>query len=225
MQGVMNLMIVEDDPRLHDLLVRVLSDEAHVVARARTLAEARLVLRERRHEVLVLDRMLPDGDGLELCDEIRRAGDLTPILMLTARGEIDDRVKGLRAGADDYLVKPFEIEELLARIDALARRARLTSTTTVGELEIDRIRREVRVRGAKVDLTAREYSLVACLAEHADQPMSRADLLSKVWGLSFDPGSGVLEVHISRLRDKLGDCSHVVETVRGTGYKLKTSRA
>ncbi len=218
----MHVLLVEDDPRLHDLLGRVLSDESHQVSRAKTLAEARALARQQRHDILVLDRMLPDGDGLALCEELRSAGDLIPILMLTARGEVVDRVEGLRGGADDYLVKPFEIEELLARLDALARRARLTAVQTVGELTLDRITREVHVRGEKIDLTARELSLLACLAASADRTVSRADLLLKVWGLAFDPGSGVLEVHVSRLRDKLGQHAGLVETVRGAGYRLKT---
>jgi len=220
----MHVMLVEDDPRLHDLLGRVLVDESHEVSRAKTLSEARALISQHRHDVLVLDRMLPDGDGLSLCEELRSAGDLIQILMLKARGELDDRVGGLRGGADDYLVKPFEIEELLARVDALARRARLTSIQTVGDLTLDRIKREVRVKGEKIDLTARELSLLSCLADNADKTVSRADLLAKVWGLSFDPGSGVLEVHVSRLRDKLGEHSGLVETVRGAGYKLRISR-
>jgi DNA-binding response OmpR family regulator len=219
----MQVLIVEDDARLNELLMRVLSEESHTVDRAKTLEEARARLAAGRHDAVILDRMLPDGDGVDLCEELRRAGNVVPVLMLTARGEVCDRVRGLRAGADDYLVKPFEIEELLARLDSIVRRARLASVTSVGSLELDRIRREVRVHGTRIDLTAKELSLLACLAETPDAPVSRAELLSKVWGLAFDPGSGVVEVHVSRLRDKLGDHAFVVETVRGTGYRLRSS--
>jgi len=215
-------LIVEDDIRQRALLARVLSDAGHETSEAGSLEQARKHLRERRHEVLLLDRILPDGDGIVLCEELRHAGDSTPILMLTARGDVADRVTGLRAGADDYLMKPFEIDELLARMEALSRRAVEPPVSRIVDLELDRVRREVRVAGVLIALTAREYTLVAYLAEHKGEALSRIDLFTRVWGLVADPGTGVLEVHVSRLREKLGDRKDIIETVRGVGYRLKS---
>jgi DNA-binding response OmpR family regulator len=218
------VLIVEDDPQLAGLLGRMLGEEGYASDLCKTLAEAREKASSGAYDVVVLDWMLPDGEGLLLCEEMRRAGVFTPVLMLTARGEVHDRVLGLRTGADDYVVKPFDIDELLARIFALTRRAARAAVFRHGELEIDRLAREARVQGARLDLTQREFSLLARLADDVGRAVPRAALFEGVWHLRFDPGSGVLEVHVSRLRDKLGDYAWMVETVRGVGYRLRTER-
>jgi DNA-binding response OmpR family regulator len=220
----LNVLIVEDDLHLSQLLSRVIVEEGGS-ADACALGEEGL----RRavagsYDVMILDWMLPDRDGLSVCQELRRTGALTSILMLTARGEVQDRVRGLKAGADDYLAKPFEIDELLARLGALARRSRAGVVVTFGDLTIDRIARRAAACGSPVDLTAKEFDLLEQLALHPDQPVARASLLCAVWNLRFDPGSGVLDVHVSRLRDKLGRTAWMIETVRGLGYRLRTAR-
>jgi len=216
-----NVLLVEDDPSLAEFLSRVLLEEGATCTACGTLAAARAASRGGAFDVIVLDWMLPDGDGLALCSELRAALDTTPILMLTARGETPDRVVGLRAGADDYLVKPFDVEELLARLDALVRRAAFAASLTVGPLVIDRLMRRATLDGVALDLTLREFDLLLRLAVEAGRTVSRASLLQSVWRLTFDPGSGVLDVHLSRLRDKLGAHAWMVQTVRGAGYRLR----
>lgn len=222
----MRALIVEDDPGLGDFLSRVLEEEGHVVTLSATLADARSQVALGNSDIVLLDWMLPDGDGVSLCTEMREARNATPILMLTARAEIADRVHGLRAGADDYLVKPFELEELLARIDALIRRCRMLSQLVViGEVSLDPIARTVSIRDECLELTSKEYGLLLRLATAPNCVVDRATLLADIWNLKFDPQSGILDVHMSRLRDKLGDCAWMIETVRGSGYRLRTTRA
>jgi DNA-binding response OmpR family regulator len=217
----MRILIVEDDPRLGALLVRVFSEEGAEVELCVT-ATSGIRRAVETFDIILLDWMLPDGDGLGFCETVRQANVLTPILMLTARGEVPDRVAGLRAGADDYLVKPFDVEELLARVSALVRRSQQLGSLSLGELVIDRLQRRCTVRGAPLDLTVREYELLVRLAAANGTPVSRAALLRDVWRMDFDPGSGVLDVQISRLREKLGKESARIETVRGVGYRLRT---
>jgi DNA-binding response OmpR family regulator len=220
----MNVLVVEDDTQLANLLERVFREEGHDVALARDLAHAQTALANGSFELVVLDWMLPDGDGLELCAELRDRKPQLAVLMLTARGEVQDRVAGLRAGADDYLNKPFEIEELLARVQAVLRRVNQGWVSRVGGLEIDRRTQAVQAAGARLNLTAREYALLVRLADAPDVCVSRSQLLADVWNVSFDPGSGVLDVHLSRLRDKLGEYAWMIETVRGQGLRFRTSR-
>lgn len=215
------VLVVEDDPPLADFLERALKDEGMDTTLCGTVATGIEMGSKQPFDVLVLDWMLPDGDGISVCTTLRARGNTTPILMLTARGEVHDRVTGLKSGADDYLVKPFELEELLARLDALVRRSAYASVVKMGALEIDRLGRRVMLGDKALDLTSIEYRLLVRLASEAGSAVERAALLSDVWGLKFDPGSGIVEVHISRLRDKLGDASWMVETVRGTGYRLR----
>ncbi len=220
----MRVLIVEDDPTLGEFLVRVMAEEGDVPELATTMTKGLERARSVEHEVIILDWMLPDGDGPTFCDSLRRAGVLTPILMLTARGELGDRVTGLQSGADDYLVKPFEVEELLARMAALVRRSAQLAEIKVGELVIDRLRRRCTLGGNVLDLRSREYELLLRLAIAGSEAVSRATLLADVWNLGFDPGSGILDVHISRLRDKLGTEAWRIETVRGIGYRLREKR-
>lgn len=221
----MRILVVEDDEQLAELLDRLLRDDGHAAVVCSTLKAAReQVSSSDGFDVIVLDRMLPDGDGIELCESLRGRPGAPPILMLTARGEVQDRVAGLRTGADDYLTKPFEVEELLARLEALHRRTQPSWTTSVGELEVDRRAQIARLAGKRLELTAREYALLARLADCPDEAVSRATLLADVWNMTFDPGSGVIDVHVSRLRDKLGAAAWMIETVRGVGLRLRTHR-
>jgi DNA-binding response OmpR family regulator len=218
------ILVVEDDIRQRRIVARALSEERIEVDEAASLSDARERLERNRFDAIVVDRMLPDGDGLTLCAHVRSVGLTAPILMLTARGELSDRVAGLREGADYYLVKPFEIVELIAALGALVRRSRMGLVFADGDLTIDFVAREARLRGKRLDLTQRELALLARLAADAGKPVARAELLDSVWHLAFDPGSGVLEVHVSRLREKLGDDAWRVETVRLVGYKLRRER-
>ena len=220
----MNVLIIEDDAALSELLLKVIREEGHRASACSTVEAGKRAALQRTHDVIVLDWMLPDGDGVALCEELRNAALETPILMLTARGEVSDRVKGLRSGADDYLIKPFEVEELLARLVALLRRAHLRNMLRFGDLTIDSLERRVTDNEQQVELTAKEFDLLLYLALRRGQAVPRSELLARVWNLHFDPGSGVLDVHVSRLRDKLGRHSDVVETVRGVGYRFREAR-
>lgn len=220
----MRILIVEDDEQLAELLGRILTEEGHSLQLRSTLRDAAQALAESQFDVIVLDRMLPDGDALELCGELRGRGVEVPILMLTARTEVQDRVSGLRTGADDYLGKPFELDELLARVDALQRRGRGSWMFEEGPLQMDRRARNVVVGGSRVDLTLREYALFERLVVARGEVVSRQALLEDVWNVRFDPGTSVLNVHISRLRDKLGRFAWLVETVPNRGYRLRTAR-
>jgi DNA-binding response OmpR family regulator len=219
-----HLLVVEDDPKLSEFLVRVLEDEGHSTVVADTGASALERAPPGSFDVILLDWMLPDSNGPEVAQRLRASGLATPILMLTARGELTDKVAGLRAGADDYLTKPFDVEELLARVTALSRRGRIGAALEIGSLSLDRLTRRATLEGAPLDLTAKEFALLARLALAAQQPVPRATILLDVWQLKFDPGSGVLDVHVSRLRDKLGAMAWMIETVRGVGYRLRATR-
>ncbi|MGC4094559.1 MAG: response regulator transcription factor [Polyangiaceae bacterium] len=220
----MRVLIVEDDGQLGELLGRILNEEGHSLEFATNLVDARRALSGERFDIIVLDRMLPDGDGLELCSSLRNSGNDTPILMLTARTELHDRVAGLRNGADDYLGKPFEVDELLARASALLRRSQSAWLLELGPLRIDRRSRTVEVTGTRVDLTVREYGLLERLALARGEPVTRQALLEDVWNTRFDPGTSVLNVHVSRLRDKLRSFAWLVETVPTLGYRLRSAR-
>jgi DNA-binding response OmpR family regulator len=218
------ILVVEDDERLVVLLQRGLREEGHDVDACTTSADALGQARTIAYDVILLDWMLPDGDGLSLLRSWRDRGVDTPVLMLTARGAVTERVLGLRTGADDYLVKPFDFSELLARIEVLVRRrdgelARLR----VGDVSLDS-RRRVLVRGAQeVALTAREHALCAALFRRAGEVLTRSELLAAVWGPNFDGEPNVLEVYVGYLRAKLallGDDAPTVRAQRGVGYRL-----
>ncbi len=218
----MRILVVEDDQRLARFLERVLTEEGYAVDRCASGADAVTQLRASGYDLVLLDWMLPDLDGIEVCRQIRRGGSPVPILMLTARDQVSERVLGLDAGADDYLVKPFEVEELLARINALLRRSAGHAQLELGPLTIDRVGRRALVDGRALDLTARELALLLHLAHRAERVVTRSELLSHVWSIQFDPESNVVEVHVSRLRDKLAGFDWMIETVRGRGYRLRT---
>lgn len=219
------LLVIEDDLKLARLLTRVLQEEGYVVDGC---AQGEPGLRQAAsglYDLVVLDWMLPDVDGLSLCRRLRERGASLPILMLTSRAELSERVIALDAGVDDYVVKPFEIEELVARIRALLRRIAGLGRIRVGALEMDPAKRTVTLASTPLELTAREQALLVHLARRADQVVTRSELLAHVWSTQFDPGSNLVEVHVSRLREKLGSAAWMIETVRGSGYRLRSSRA
>jgi DNA-binding response OmpR family regulator len=219
-------LVVEDDAKVARLLSRVLQEEGFVVDACTSAADAITLGASLSYDLMVLDWMLPEGSGLDVCRTLRRKGISAPIIMLTARGEVAERVLGLEAGADDYVCKPFHVDELLARVHAVLRRSQGTvSRFAVGPLEIDRTRRAATLRGALLDLTAREFTLLAYLAQRAGQVVSRTELLAHAWEARFDPGSNLVEVHVSRIRDKLGVDAGCIETVRGQGYRLRAEGA
>jgi len=176
-------------------------------------------------DVLIVDRMMPKKNGVEVVETLRREGDNTPVLFLSALGEVSDRVVGLKAGADDYLVKPYAFPELMARVEALSRRREtgaVATTLKVGELEMNLINRTVHRAGKEIDLQPREFQLLEFMMRHAGQSVTRTMLLEKVWEYHFDPQTNVIDVHISRLRSKIdkGFDRAMLQTVRGAGYRL-----
>jgi two-component system OmpR family response regulator len=220
----MKILVVEDNRKVARLLVRALSEEGYTVDQVADGPTALQQIQTVPYDLVVLDWMLPGLDGLSVCREVRSRGSTIPILMLTARSEVSERIAGLDAGADDYLPKPFDLGEFLARTRALSRRAVSGEPVLrVGPLVVDRAERRLLVDGKRTDLTPREFALLAYLAREAGRVVPRSELLAKVWELSFDPGSNVVEVHIKHLREKLGDHGRMIETVRGVGYRLVAS--
>ena len=221
----MKILMLEDDQRLRAIVVRGLNRSGHTVDVAGTVEEARWLLAETKHDVLVLDVMLPDGDGFALCRELRAAGDWSPVLMLTARDAVTDRVRGLDVGADDYLVKPFAFAELEARLRALDRRGPSDRPTsiTVGRLEIDPASRRATIGSRELDLPGRQFSLLECFARRADQVLTRSQILDQVWDWAFDGDPRIIDVYVRALRNALGRDSDApwIETVRGVGYALR----
>lgn len=218
----MKALIVEDDTKLARFLLRVLTEEGFSADVCASGADALTQAKTGIYRLMLLDWMLPDLDGLSVCRELRRVGNPLPILMLTARGEVRERVLGLEAGADDYLIKPFEVDELVARIHAVMRRTAGQHLMRIGELELDRLSRQVWLGGQVLDLTNLEYRFLWHLVQHTGQQVRRSELLAEVWELNFDPGSNVIEVLVNRLREKLGAAAWMIETVRGFGYRLRS---
>ncbi len=220
----MHLLVVEDDARLVRLLKRLLTQDRHVVETAETAAEAmEIATSSIELDAIILDIGLPDRSGFEVARRLRRDGCQTPILMLTARDAVSDRVEGLDAGADDYLVKPFAYEELLARLRALGRRppARAHLRLAAGPIMLDEAKRRVTVEGRAVDLSQREFSILECLLRRPGQVLTRDQLLDYAWpyGVALTPNT--VEAYIHLLREKLGPAADRVETVRGVGYRLR----
>jgi DNA-binding response OmpR family regulator len=219
------VLLLEDDQRLARFLSRVLTEEGLAVDLCGRGVDAIAQAEGSLYDLIVLDWMVPDTDGLTVCREIRRAGSTAPVMMLTARGETRERVLGLDSGADDYMVKPFEVDEFVARVRALMRRASGFAEVRCGDLQIDPVARQAKLGGVPLTLTGRECALLLHLLHRADRTVKRSELLAHVWGMHFDPGSNLVEVHVSRLRDKLGDRAWMIETVRGVGYRLRGQRA
>jgi two-component system OmpR family response regulator len=221
----MRILIVEDDLEAADAMERGLTEAGNVCARAADGEEGLTAARDGEFDVMIVDRMMPKMNGVQLIETLRREGDQTPVLFLSALGEVGDRVAGLQAGGDDYLVKPYAFAELIARVEALSRRRETGSVQTllkVGELEMDLIGRAVHRQGKEIDLQPREFQLLEFMMRHAGQSVTRTMLLEKVWEYHFDPQTNVIDVHISRLRSKIdkGFDRPMLQTVRGAGYRL-----
>jgi DNA-binding response OmpR family regulator len=219
----MKVLVLEDNPKVARFLAQIFREAGYVVDVCESGADAITQASSGVYDLLVLDWMVPDVDGLAACRAIRRAGVASPILMLTARGLTSERVMGLDAGADDYLTKPFELDELLARVRALIRRASEGGKVNCAELEIDRIAQRATLQGQPLSLTSREFALLLLLAKRFDQIVTRTDLMAQIWSVNFDAESNVIDVTISRVREKLGSHRWMLETVRGKGYRLRTT--
>jgi two-component system OmpR family response regulator len=217
----MKVLVVEDNRKLASFLARALSEEGYVVDTVEDGGVARDQMLKIPYDVVILDWMLPTVDGLSVCRAVRAGGATAPILMLTARGDVAERIAGLDAGADDYLAKPFDLGELLARLRALVRRDLGGRLLEVGAVRVDRRDHLVTVDGRRVDLTPRELALLTYLLAHAGKVIPRTELLTKVWQTSFDPGSNIVEVHVKNLRSKLAAHAALLETVRGVGYRWR----
>jgi len=217
----MNLLIVEDEERVASFLDKGLRAHGYTVEWVQTGQDALRRLTDPGISLVILDLGLPDVDGLDVLDNLRQRGSAVPVLVLTARGRIGDRVKGLNLGADDYLGKPFAFEELLARVQANLRpRAAVSpSVLQAGSIRVDLLRREAAAGGRAVRLSARELSLLQAFAGHPGQVLSRQELLSMAWGMDFDPQTNLVDVYVGYLRRKLGDS--IIETIRGAGYCLQ----
>jgi two-component system, OmpR family, response regulator len=219
----MRILVVEDDREVGAYLKKGLTESGHVVALAEAGREGLELAANEPFDALVIDRMLPGLDGLSIVAALRAAKNQTPILVLSALGDVEDRVVGLRAGCDDYLPKPFALSELLARLDAVVRRAGAETKLKVGDLELDLLSRTVTRAGIDIDLLPREFRLLEYLMRHAGQVVTRNMLLEKVWDHHFDPQTNVIDVHVSRLRQKIdrGFAAPLLHTIRGTGYSLR----
>jgi two-component system OmpR family response regulator len=223
----MKVLVIEDDQETSVYVARGLREQGHVVDLAATGRDGLFLATEGGHDVLIVDRMLPGLDGIGLVQALRGTGVKAPVLFLTALGGVGDRVRGLDAGGDDYLVKPFAFAELLARVNALARRPPLSDTPAVlqaGDLEMDLLGRTVTRDGKTIDLQPREFQLLAFLMRNLDRVVTRTMLLEAVWDFHFDPKTNIVESHISRLRSKLSQYggAELIHTVRGSGYALRT---
>ncbi|HEX4242862.1 MAG TPA: response regulator transcription factor [Steroidobacteraceae bacterium] len=225
----MRVLLIEDDTETGDYVLHALAEDGHEAAVVHNGREGLQLALGERWDLLIVDRMLPELDGIELVETVRRGGRSTAVLLLTTLGGVDDRVRGLNAGADDYLVKPFAMSELLARVAALGRRATFTPVQTslrFADLEMDLLRRTVTRGGEQVELLPREFRLLEYLMKHAEQVVTRSMLLEHVWDVHFDPHTSVVETHISRLRGKIdrGNANPLIHTVRGSGYSLRAAR-
>jgi DNA-binding response OmpR family regulator len=219
---VNRILIVEDEPRLASFLEKGLGAAGYATTVVGEGGAASLMARDEDFDLMILDIGLPGKDGFTVLREVRNASQRLPVLILTARDELEDKVGGLEGGADDYVTKPFRFEELLARVRARLREERGAESPVIraGSIALDPRTRRVVVKGSDLELSAREYSMLEVLMRHPNQVMSREQLLSQVWGYDFDPASNVIDVYVGYLRKKLGPES--IETVRGAGYRLRT---
>ena len=221
----MKLLVVEDDRKVASFIEQGLREEGYAVDVAKDGEEATMLAHVYEYDMIVLDVMLPKKPGLQLAAELRREGRPTPILMLTARDTTEDVVRGLDAGADDYLTKPFKFDELLARVRALVRRggSGRTELLCYGPVELDRLKHKVRVDRKTLELTPKEFHLLQHFLLHPEEVVRRTELLEKVWDMHFDPESNVVDVHVGNLRRKLREASglEMVHTVRGVGFRLE----
>lgn len=221
----MRVLLIEDDKELAGFVAKGLKEQGHIVEQAFDGKDGLFLATTESFDILIVDRMLPKLDGLTIVKTLRGAKDKVPVLILSALGEVDDRVIGLKAGGDDYLVKPFAFSELLARLEALRRRydadlGQPTTKLTLGDLEMDLLSRKVMRDGRKIELQSREFKLLEYLVRHQGQVVTRTMLLENVWNYHFDPQTNVIDVHISRLRSKIDKDfkTPLIHTVRGAGY-------
>jgi two-component system OmpR family response regulator len=222
----MNILIIEDDDRVAQHIERGVREAGHSTTREADGRAGLLRAASEDFALLIIDRMLPQLDGLAIVRTLRASGDTTPVLILSALAEVDERVAGLRAGGDDYLTKPFAMSELLARIDVITRRGPAMTVATelkVGDLAIDLLGHQVTRAGQRIDLTAREFRIIEYLARNAGRIVTRSMLLEKVWDYHFDPQTNIIDQHVSRLRQKIDRdfAEPLLHTVRGTGYVLR----
>lgn len=222
----MKLLVVEDDPVARDYLCKALKESGHVVDDVDDGMRGLQRATAETYDVLIIDRMLPSLDGLTVIETLRKSGHETPVLIVSALGEVDERVRGLRSGGDDYLVKPYAYAELLARVEVLAQRRSAGSQETilrVADLELDLLARTARRAGRKIELQPREFQLLEYLMRHSGQVVTRTMLLESVWDFHFDPQTNVIDVHISRLRRKIDKDFDLplIQTIRGAGYSLR----
>jgi two-component system, OmpR family, response regulator len=223
----MRVLLVEDEPNVAGFIMKGFIEESLAVDHARTVADGSALAVAKDYDLLVLDRRLPDGDGLDIVRRLRTRGSTTPILLLSVLGDVEDRVKGLECGADDYLVKPFEFVELLARTRALLRRGRLPlpSVLRCGDIELDPAAHRILVQGQRLDLPPREFALLDLFLRYPGAALSRTRIGEHVWDYRFGPESNAIDVAIGRLRRRLEEAGSrtVIETVRGVGYALVAS--
>jgi two-component system OmpR family response regulator len=222
----MRILVIEDDATVASFLKKRLGEDGHLVDYAADGPEGLRLASGNGYEAMIIDRMLPGVDGLSVIQTVRSSGDQTPILILSALGEVDDKVRGLKAGGDDYLVKPFAYSELMARVESLVRRFSSQEERTsleIAGLRMDLLSREVSRDHQKIDLKPREFLLLEYLMRHAGQILTRAMLLEAVWDYHFDPQTNVIDVHISRLRQKVDRAfsQPLIHTIRGAGYVLR----
>ena len=226
----MRALLVEDDPTIAEFVMRGLREAGFAVDHETDGESGLAAALEAPYDVAIIDLMLPRRDGLSVIDELRRRGAATPVLILSARRSVDDRVKGLQAGGDDYLTKPFAFAELLARVQALVRRASRSpeaTTLTVEDLVLDLLSRRVARGGVAIDLRPREFALLEYLMRNAGKVVSKTMILSHVWDYSFDPQTNIVDVLVSRLREKIDRpfATKLLQTVRGVGYVLRADKA
>lgn len=223
----MQILLVEDDESVASYAATGLREAGHLVEHCGDGREGLIQATCEVYDVIILDRMLPNVDGIKILVTLRATGDTTPVLILSALGDVDERVKGLRAGSDDYLPKPFAISELVARVEALGRRGPVASeprtALSVGDLQIDLLGHMVERAGQRIDLTPREFRILEYLARNAGRVVTRSMLLEKVWEYHFDPQTNIIDQHVSKLRQKIdkGHAVSLIHTVRGTGYVMR----
>lgn len=224
----MKILLVEDDPKLASLALKGLRARGFVVDHAANGDDGFALATTRSYDAIVLDIMLPGRDGLSILRQLRAKSIATPVVLLTARSALDERLDGLNLGADDYLTKPFYVEELIARLHAVIRRASGVGLSLLhnGEVTVNLLTREVRVGGAAVEFTAREFALLSFLLRSPGRAFTRAQICEHVWNYHFDPGTNLVDVYVQHVRKKLGDAGPgLIETVRGVGYRARPEPA
>lgn len=221
----MRLLLIEDDKDVASYICKAMKEAGHVIDHSDNGKEGLFLATTEKYDVMIIDRMLPELDGLTVIKTLRGADNQTPVIILSALGDVDDKVQGLRSGSDDYLVKPFSFSELLARVEVLHKREQNTdkaekTTLHVGDLELNLLSRKVTRAGKQIDLQSREFRLLEFLIEHKGQVVTRTMLLESVWDYHFDPQTNVIDVHISRLRSKIDKdfAPPLIKTIRGAGY-------